>query len=227
MRPDARQLFGNLLRGATSRIPARGEAYPFKLKDQPATERSIEQGAQDYASIIGSLLGLGLEPGGREEMTQAYYPYVHTLMRGLSSLGLDPYSKWRKDLLKALDVSTIGRPSSEQYNRVAQAMGSYMSSSRGGLSSAAAGFRPAQQARVLKQLAASGLVPNLARDPYGSAQFLSSVLQSLAAIEEATRQPADVGTLERLIGPLSVWKRYPGHLEAAVRSRLMSMGELT
>lgn len=205
----------NLIGAVFRRVPVKGPAAPFDIKDTKLYRQSIEQATKDYESLIGGLLGLGLGPGGRERAAQAYRPIIHPAMKFLGRLGMDPYAGWRKGLYSALELSAPGPVGQAQYENVGRALGSYFAGSGGGLSRAAAGFRPAEQARVLQDLVRRGLPPNPV--------LLSAVLQSVGAISEMTRSRATVDHLERIIGPLTYWRQNPYAIEPTTRARL---GEL-
>jgi len=184
-------------------------------------EQTLEQAARDYAETIGRMAGLLLGPEAVEEATEAYYPATLQAMHLAGMLKMDPYARWRSGLASAL-MSGVpsGAVTQREYEAAADTFLRYFGG-RGGRMYRAGAFSPTEQIIVLNQLSRSGLLAGLNYEQ--AAIFSSAVLNALAALEERLGK-ADLSTLQKLVGPLSYWRRFPYALEPAVRGRLAALG---
>lgn len=192
--------------------------------DPEVLRLTLGQTAEEYSSLVGGLLGLGLGPGGAAEAQKAWRPIIRrglelTAHPALLRAGLFPYSRWMMGLQRALERSAPGMLSPAEYRRAAGAfLGAFGAPAAG---AAAAGFFPSRRAAIYAMLAERGLVPGLAQRPRYYLPFIQNVLTGLAQLEEHYGRKASVEDLEKHIGPLSYWMQTPRSISVALRARLL------
>ena len=211
-----RNIIRNTMRTAAQAAFGRPRNVMPKWKT-PATQEDIAQGTADITSLLGGGAGLFLGPEGKEKATESFHPLIRPIMALLAKLGIDPYSKWRKTIRHAADLSVPGRAGPAYYSSMANQMRSYFADPRGGKRTTAAGHKPLEQAQALEYLAGTGMLPY-----YNNPQAISQYLGALGSISEVSGTN-DIKTnakfLENLIGSPGSYR--PQQLEMATRAAIL------
>ncbi len=205
----------NMVRGLLNWAKERPAHTFAPWANRPERLRQYESDVQarNTARLMGGISDLFLDGEG-EKSTQAYYPFIQPLYRGLSWLNLDPYKNVSSNIRKSLWSSYPGRPNPGYANVIERDLINRTLTPEGYHTPYSQGYDVPELTRLMRANAESGMgVPN--------PDTLSQLAGATAALEE--RFGGDITTnykrLEKMLGGKKNMRKYfnPRNLENLVR----------